>query len=102
MKQTKDKAESFVWSDCQFKDVAHDREKRQLWITLNDYRSKRWRFLFSDIEELTLADPIFCVRSTHTTKAGKKRIVLYDDDNEPALEFCYSTVERHEPQAAVD
>jgi len=95
MNRSKDKAESFVWSDCKFEDVAHVKERQQLGITLTDYRSKRWRFLFTDVEALVLAEPVYCTRSSHSTHRGKKRIALSDDDGE-VLAFCYGSVQLHE------
>lgn len=90
----KDEAESFVWSDCEFEEVAHSAEEQQLTITLTDFRSERWSFVFLGIERLTITEPIYCIRSSHSKQEGKKHIALYDDD-QAVIAFRYSGVMRY-------
>lgn len=93
--QSEEAAESFIWSDGKFLEVVHSEEKKELRIVFTDYCDKRFRFLFSSVAEVAIADAVYCVKADHSTASGKKQISFHDDDG-IVLSFRYSSVARHE------
>ena len=94
----KDAAESFTWSDGRFDRVSLSNEGRELTIDFTDYCSNRFHFTFFGVDQFVRADPVYCIRSSHSTDAGKKKLELYDDDG-VVVSFRYDTVQQHEAAA---
>ena len=94
----KDAAESFIWTDGTFESVSFSRESRELTIDFTDYCEVRYQFTFRDVDLVVIADPVYCIHSSHAHEGGKRRSVLMDDD-QIVVSFLYSTVEQHEHTA---
>ncbi len=93
--QTKDEAESFIWSDGEFREVSTSPDGKSLNIAFTDYCGRRFRFLFEAIDELMVADPAYCVKSNHSRVGDIKKICLHVDDG-PVLSFRYMLVKSYE------
>jgi hypothetical protein len=91
--QKKDAAESFIWSDGRFESVSLSDGSSELTIDYTDYCSNRFRFRFQGVAELVVSDPVYCIRSSHQHEAGKKKLVLYDDDR-IVISFRYDGVQQ--------
>jgi hypothetical protein len=94
----KDAAESFIWTDGKFEDVSYSEMKREVTIDYIDYCSNRSCFTFLGVDRFVMTDPVYCIRSSHKTDAGKKRLELSDDDG-VVVSFRYDTVQQHEASA---
>ncbi len=93
-----DAAESFIWSDGEFQNVSFSKEKEELTIDFTDYCSNRFRFIFSNVDDLVVKDPVYCIHSTHSLVARKKQLALSDDDG-VVITFRYASVQQHEMKA---
>ena len=96
--RSKDDAEMLVWSDGRFESIEHAEQKKELCVVFTDYCSKRWRLSFSDVDGVTVDDPVYCTGSSHETAGGRKQLVLFDDDG-VVLSFRYAAVHRDEETA---
>ncbi len=95
--QSKDAAESFIWADGRFRSVTLSEKKKEMAVSFTDYCGKRIRFLFSNVDEVKMTEPVYCVRASHA-RAGKRKILsLYDDDG-LVLSFQYGAVASHEEE----
>lgn len=93
-----DVAESFIWADGEFQNVSFSKEKEELTLDFTDYRSNHFRFIFYNVNDLVVADPVYCIRSKHSTDAGKRKLALFDDDG-AVISFRYVSVQQHETKA---
>ena len=93
--QKKNVAESFTWTDGKFESIDFSDERRELRIDFTDYCSNRYRFIFCDVDELVVSDPVYCIHSSHPHEAGKKKLVLKDDDG-IVISFRYATVQKQD------